>query len=295
MLNRISLTFALLAALSSGPLQAGSHTIRGHGGSHSHGGYHGGGYYGGHYGGYYGGHHGYYSSYYAPFYFPFGYSYAAYYPVYPAYYGYGGGYGSPYIDAAAYLDTDVTPEEAAVYLDGQYVGIADDFDGWPNYLPVEPGRHTLTFKADGYRSVTRQINLPRGASLDLDFTMSKGEGTEPAPPAGLRSGDVQIAPSDRDADTATPGVDEDQMEQPEAGPGFVRLRITPSDASVYLDGEFFATAAQLVGLHGDLRLESGTHRIEVVKPGFKEFAKELLVPPGGRQTVSIVLEKEGPR
>ncbi len=273
MMKTTSITIALLAALLSGPIEARAHTIRGHGAPRPHGGVH------------YGGHHGfYYSGYYAPYYFPFGFSYASYYPAYPAYYGYGGAY----ITDSAYLDTDVAPEKAAVYLDGQYVGIADDFDGLPNYLPVEPGRHSVTFKAEGYRSVTRQVRLPRGAVLDLDFTMSKGEGAEP--PAAAE-GDVEIVLPDR----APAGPDEEEQGETEAEPGFVRLRISPADASVYLDGEFFATASQLLSLHGDLRLESGAHRIEVVKPGYRGFAKELIVSPGGRQTLTIALEKEAGR
>lgn len=273
MMRSASIAIALLAALLPGPLEARAHTIRGHGAP----GPHGGAVYGGPY-------HGYNYSYgYAPFYYPFGFTYAPYYPAYPAY-----AYGPSYITEAAYLDTDVAPEEAAVYLDGQYVGIADNFDGFPTYLAVEPGRHSVTFKAEGYRSVTRQLRVPRGAVLDLKFTMSKGEGAEPPAPA---EGDVEIAPPDR----APAGPDEDQQAETAAEPGFVRLRISPADASVYLDGEFFATASQLLSLHGDLRLESGAHRIEIVKPGYRGFARELLVPPGGRQTLTIALEKEAGR
>src|SRR5687768_2017964 len=83
-------------------------------------------YYG--YGGYYGRPYGYYG-YYGPGYYGPGYGYSGY-----------GYYGAPaYVDRgpgsdAAFLDTDVSPEKASVYLDGEYVGVADSFDGYPRYL-----------------------------------------------------------------------------------------------------------------------------------------------------------------
>jgi len=282
MLRTTSIALALLAALVSGSTDARAKTIRGHGTSGSHSGHH---YSGHHHGGhYYGGYGYYYSGSYAPYYYPFGFSYAPYYPVYPSYYV----YGSSYAAEAGYIDTDVAPEEAAVYLDGEYVGIADNFDGFPNYLPVDPGRHNVTFKAEGYRSVTRQVRVPRGAVMELQFTMSKGEGAEPPAPD---AGDVELTLPDR----APADPEANEGGEAEAEPGFVRLRISPADASVYLDGEFFATASQLVNLHGDLRLESGQHRIDVVKPGYKGFGKELLVSPGERQTLTVALEKEAGR
>ena len=48
----------------------------------------------------------------------------------------------------------VEPEQARVYVDGYYAGIADDFDGIFQRLSIPPGRHEITVKLDGYRTHT---------------------------------------------------------------------------------------------------------------------------------------------
>ena len=74
-------------------------------------------------------------------------------PYYGPYYGpvyrhYGPYDSRPPVWAA--IDADVSPEEARVYLDGKYIGIADDFDGYPDYLYLRRGHYRLEFKLDGY-------------------------------------------------------------------------------------------------------------------------------------------------
>ena len=114
----------------SGHRGGGGHS--GGGSSHGHGGSGYRGHYRGHSGGYYGGYIG----------------VGAYGWGYPGYGYYGGsgwygppawGYTSVYPAAgAAYgaLDLDVSPEGAQIYVDGNLVGVADDFDG---YAAAGPG------------------------------------------------------------------------------------------------------------------------------------------------------------
>src|SRR5437867_2530380 len=62
----------------------------------------------------------------------------------------------------AFVDTDIHPEKAHVYLGGRLIGVADDFDGYPGYLVLKPGRHTLRFVLDGYRPLSFELNLRPG-------------------------------------------------------------------------------------------------------------------------------------
>ncbi|HET9482119.1 MAG TPA: PEGA domain-containing protein [Candidatus Polarisedimenticolia bacterium] len=214
---------------------------------------------------------------------PIGYYYYQYAPYYygpyvwghPAPWYYDG--GPRYIREIAYLDTDIAPEEAEVYLDGEYVGIADDFDGFPAYLTLEPGAHTIHFKAEGRRTVKRSIKVPRGAVLGLEFTLP--EGVDDAE----ESAEIVVPPADPDSP-------EEYAEEP-AGeePGFIRLKILPDDASVYIDGELSGSAAQMTRLHGELRLSSGRHRIDVVRPGYRPVKREIELGSGDRVTVEITL------
>lgn len=271
----------LLCAVSVMPARAAqTHTIRGHpvghGSSgrnvvHVHGGF------------------GFYASYYyLPHYYPYGY----YYAPYPAY------YAPAYLPDVAYLDTDVSPEKAEVYLDGEYVGIADDYDGFPSYLAVSPGKHTITFKENGYRSVTRSVRVPRGAVLDLEFTMPKGSGSE-GPQAGEKDENEEIVVPESGHGTQPGGEyaeeDEEGAEERAEEPGFVRLDVTPPDASIYIDGKLYGSASRLSRLHGDLRMDGGKHRIEAVRPGYRGITRELDLKPGDHIVLNLELKPNAPR
>ncbi len=109
------------------------------------------------------------------------------------------GYGYRYSEAAygpisnwAAVKTDVAPEEARVYLDGRYIGTADDFDGWPDKLYLRPGRYKLEFRLNGYQPVVIQVDARRGQTLDVDNHLQKGGAgvsTKADPPK--MSGNVQ--------------------------------------------------------------------------------------------------------
>ncbi len=70
--------------------------------------------------------------------------------------------------------------------------------------------------------------------------------------------------------------------------GELRLSVRPSDASIYIDGEFEGTADQVTSL----RLTSGRHRIDVVHPGFRAAERDVEV--GGDQPVDLELDLERP-
>ncbi len=203
---------------SGGHSGGGMHSVSAVVGGHGSGGYHGGpsgyrgapggggAYHGGHYdgrgfrGGYpgwgfRGGFHGFYPRFYGtfglgftwgtPFFWGFPYDYWPYYG-----YGWGGwdGYYAPYSsygydrarrDEQGALDLDLSPADTQVYLDGQYVGTVDDFDGWPQYLWLDPGTYDLVFFRDGYKTLARQVTIYRGLVIDWTDRMEKGPSIRP--------------------------------------------------------------------------------------------------------------------
>jgi hypothetical protein len=173
MRNKLFWIAALLAlALPAATASAAPH---GHGG----GGWGGGGWHGGHGhvvigGGYWG----------------WGWPYYGYYG-YPYGYGYGGYYGGSYGGGNGYgeswgaVKTDVDPEEARVYLDGQYIGTADDFDGWPDKLYLKPGNYKLEFRLHGYEPLTLNVRSRPGATLEVEnklHRLEKNAQSEADPP-----------------------------------------------------------------------------------------------------------------
>lgn len=105
-----------------------------------------------------------------------GWGYSPYwYGPYHPYGGYYGryGYGRAVSGEWAVVDTDVSPESAAVYLDGQYVGTADDFDGYPDYLYLRSGRYRLEFRLEGYENRAITVDARPGVKIDVGDRLAK--------------------------------------------------------------------------------------------------------------------------
>ena len=123
----------------------------------------------------------------------YGYGYG--YGPYRGYYGYGRGYGYGYGPGAnwAVVDTDVSPEAARVYLDGQYIGTADDFDGYPDYLYLRRGRYRLEFRLEGFQTRAIDVDARAGVKVDVNEKLGKipgapsyGSYDTPEPRGGVR-------------------------------------------------------------------------------------------------------------
>ncbi|HDH97345.1 MAG TPA: PEGA domain-containing protein [Proteobacteria bacterium] len=66
----------------------------------------------------------------------------------------------------------VKPSDALVYVDGQLVGKAHEFDGRPGYLQVPSGRHWIEIKKDGYKPYKREI-YASNALIEIRVTLER--------------------------------------------------------------------------------------------------------------------------
>jgi hypothetical protein len=204
---------------------------------------------------------------------------------YPAQYPYGVAAPGPYRPRYAFVDTDIHPEEAHVYLDGKLIGIADDFDGYPGYLAVKPGRHTLGFRHDGYHSLSFNLDLHAGEMIQIDRKMPKllpGEKDEGLPPVSPRRG----------AREASPLSSEEGEVERSGSQGTLRLEVSPLEARVTLDGDFFGTGAEIGRLRGGIPLSPGVHRIRVSLAGYQSESAETEIRESEEQTLRISLKKQ---
>jgi hypothetical protein len=110
----------------------------------------------------------------------FGYGYyGGYYDPYDPYGGYGGyggsggygGYGGydpygGYPDAGTARRYDegglrlkIKPSSAAVYVDGNYTGVVDDFNGIFQRMHLDAGPHRIEVRAPGYESLAFDVRI----------------------------------------------------------------------------------------------------------------------------------------
>ena len=288
----------------------------------------------------YHGHYGYsyypgYGYWYGPGYWPS--YYYGYWPYYGgayfglgyggSYYGGGGYYGGGYYGGDApyyrsYASGDggslrllVDPEDARVYVDGNYAGEVDDFDGMFQHLTVGPGRHEITLKKDGYRTHRIKVYAGDSSTVKIRYAMEKGTGPDTMEDlAGERGLDEERRRAESRESDAYGRARESQDRPPEpalrddapvdapreetmppvglvtdgnAAPGVLSLNVTPADASVYVDGRFVGSARQT----GELTLRPGRHRVEIVRPGYRTAERDVTIDGGRSQTLSLDLAR----
>jgi hypothetical protein len=216
-----------------------------------------------------------------------------------SYYGGPGGYPGAYYgqpaDGAEFIgpavvQTAIRPKKAHVVLDGEPLGKASEFNGTWDSLELDPGRHMLVFEAPGYKTLEVGIEARPGRFYRIAYSLHQGEGKDsrstPLPPAEPESNVPSAAPF-----SAPPAPAEARRGLPR---GFLRVAVTPSDAAVYLDGEFLGRGDELERLHGAIPVAAGEHRIDVVRPGYRSGADTVTVSEGQPPAViRVVLDREG--
>ena len=177
----------------------------------------------------------------------------------------------------------VDPKETKVFVDGYYAGIADDFDGIFQRLYLPPGRHEIALKLEGHKTHRVQIYSARGHTIKLHHDMAQGEGEdEPEDMAGAmgEEGDLAEANAREGQETLAREVAR------KGGLGTLRLSVSPQDAAVYVNGEFWGN-----GIREDLKLPAGRHEIAVVRPGFQSFERQVEIRADDTVDLDIDLKK----
>ena len=214
-----------------------------------------------------------------------------------------GGYPYPayrYAARDSAVRFDVKPHETAVYLDGYYAGVVDDFDGLLQRLRVEPGQHEITLYHDGYRAVHQRIYLTRDRTFKLKQQLEKlpeGEVGEPRPiPAPLPAGAQPPLPLPRNGRGAPPNAPPNAPPVGSAPPsaptatGRLTIRVQPADADVLIDGQPWAASAGQDAVVLDL--SEGRHVIQARKPGYVGYLTEVDVRRGETATVNVTLRAQ---
>lgn len=73
---------------------------------------------------------------------------------------------------------------------------------------------------------------------------------------------------------------------PDAKAGFLNVKADDETYDVYLDGSFVGNSP------AKLKLDPGLHVIDVKKPGFKDYHKQIRVTEGSEQTLRAVLQRQ---
>jgi hypothetical protein len=177
------------------------------------------------------------------------------------------------------------PRDAEVYVDGYYVGTVDDFDGLTQRLYLEPGEHEIAVYLDGHRTRRELMLFRPGESYRLRVALEplmSGEPAEPRP-SPAASGVVATPRGVRGAPPA--------RYRGEAGAlGTLSIRVQPSDAVVFIDGERWDRPAGEDRLVVDV--PEGMRRIEVRRDGHQPYTTTVTVRRGDVTTLNVSLPRQ---
>ena len=162
-------------------------------------------------------------------------------------------------------DINIRPKDADIFLDGVYVGKADDFDGSPKFLVVKPGTHTITAKKKGYKTYTVKVSIQPGEQINLNKRL------EPAP----------VYTENRKAEFSNPS--ENKRAIPKIQSVFVKFNVKDQNAKVYFDDTFVGTIGEINKLHKPLIVETTVQYIYIESKGAKiQFSLDKLIKAQGR-------------
>jgi hypothetical protein len=235
--------------------------------------------------------------YYDPFWFDPWYGFDYRWGMYPPY----GRYN--FLAPEASVKLEVKPKEAAVYVDGYYAGIVDDFDGMFQRLHVAPGEHEIELYLEGYRPVKQKVYLSADNTFKIKYTMEKLAAGEPAPPRpqpinppaaqggqpppGYPPMPPQRGPAGRRM--PPPGSDP-RGGQPQSGYGTLSVRVQPGDAEISIDGEAWRGPAGQERLV--VELAEGSHTVEIRKSGYRTYVTQVDVRRGETTPLNVSLRAE---
>jgi len=72
------------------------------------------------------------------------------------------------------IKLDVTPDRAAVFLDGAYAGSVSDFKGLGHGMLVEPGKHNIKIDLAGYRPFATDVTLLAKQKITVKTNLEEG-------------------------------------------------------------------------------------------------------------------------
>ena len=84
----------------------------------------------------------------------------------------------PTKDATGELKIAATPSRAVVFVDGQYAGHIDEFDGVGKAMLLTPGQHRLHIALPGYLPFDTMVDLRPHQKLKIQTDLVKGSITE---------------------------------------------------------------------------------------------------------------------
>lgn len=171
---------------------------------------------------------------------------------------------------SGYLELNIVPKDADVYVDESFMGKASRFAGAAEYVSMAPGKHTVSLRREGFVTQNFVVDVVTGRVVELDVTLRAlgGKAVEAAPPAPV-------------------------YEINTTGTGTLSFNVEPVDAALYIDGNFHGVVSEFTAAGSPLVLRAGNHTVEIMKPGYETHSMTTEISDGKEKEIVVKLKKLG--
>ncbi len=196
------------------------------------------------------------------------------YTYYPSYYYYEHWYprtyyrpDNPYTNKYyARIITDINPEEALIYIDGAFIGTAEDYNGWWTAYPVKAGKHEITIKHPDYLEYSTNIELAPKQLYELKHKMIKIN------------------------KNASSNLNYQNIEN--INQGSLILNVNPSNAELYINHEYIGTISEILSNQEKIPLTPGKYKITILSPTYVPYNTEIEIKDKQETIIKVDLIKK---
>ena len=142
---------------------------------------------------------------------------------------------------------------SGVWVDGQYLGYVDELKDKRKVLLL-PGKHEISVRQSGYSNFEEEVLVEPGKKTFVAVSMQKD------PRARLSTVTSQI-----------------------------KLKVTPDNAAVILDGTFAGHVHEFGGVGRAMLVSPGKHHLKIDLPGYQVFETDVNLLPNQKITIKTDL------
>ena len=127
----------------------------------------------------------------------------------------------------------------------------------------------MTLRREGYKTEQFIVDAYPGQTTELDVTLSP----------------IQASGRQKVADPSTYKLELNQT-------GSVSFKVTPGDASIYIDNEFYGVASQFIESSEEIVLQEGSHQVSLIRPGYSGYSATIEVSGEKTKEIHVTLQPE---
>jgi hypothetical protein len=195
----------------------------------------------------------------------------------------------------------IDPDDAQVLLNGKLIGDAYEFSTLKTAIRLQSRNNSLIIKKTGYieefidlkkfsdQTITLEIQMKK------DQSMARTESPKPArtiPSEKIKNENIPMKERAENtiAKETTPDISHDSTEDKIADMVTIQMEIYPEEASIYINSRFFGIVPS-DNIINNVRLKPDRYLLEIVKPGFQSYRKELDLTKPEKPELVIKLQK----